>query len=101
MLTVNFSWFPMIEGQRCLDVGCGEGRHSLAAYLKPGIDVVGVDLSHGDLRTAHSRIVDMEAFDPQGAVTFMQGDATRLPFPDASFERVICSEVLEHIPNYI
>ena len=101
MLTVDFSWFSMAEGNTFLDVCCGEGRHSLAAYLKPGVDVVGVDLSLKDLRTAHSRITDMETFDPEGTVTFMQGDATKLPFPDASFDRVICSEVLEHIPNYL
>ena len=101
MLTVDFSWFSMAEGNTFLDVGCGEGRHSLAAYLNPGVDVVGVDLSLKDLRTAHSRITDMETFDPEGTVTFMQGDATKLPFPDASFDRVICSEVLEHIPNYL
>ncbi len=101
MLTVDFRWFPMVPGDSCLDVGCGEGRHSLAAYLKPGIDVVGVDLSEQDLTTARHRITDMEAFGPEGTVTFMRGDATCLPFPDASFDRVICSEVLEHIPNYI
>lgn len=101
MLTVDFSWFPMQAGGRCLDVGCGEGRHSLAAYLKPGIDVVGVDLSYADLQTARARIADMEAFDPQGCINFLQGDATCLPFPDASFECVICSEVLEHIPNFL
>lgn len=101
MLTVDFEHFAMAPGHRCLDVGCGEGRHSLAAYLRPGVDVVGVDLSTADLNTARSRITDMEAFDPEGNVNFLRGDAARLPFPDASFDRVICSEVLEHIPNYL
>jgi len=101
MLTIDFSWFPMQAGARCLDVGCGEGRHTLAAYLRPGVDVIGIDLSPKDLQTARSRVVDMEAFEPKGHITFLQGDATRLPFPDASFDTVICSEVLEHIPNFI
>ena len=101
MLTVDFSWFPLAFGDTFLDVGCGEGRHSLAAYLKPGVAVVGVDLSERDLATARGRITDMEAFGPEGTITFLHGDATRLPFPDASFDRVICSEVLEHIPNYL
>ena len=29
----------------------------------------------------------------------MRGDATRMPFPDGSFDRVIAAEVLEHIPD--
>ena len=29
----------------------------------------------------------------------VNGDGTRLPFPDATFDRIICSEVLEHIPD--
>jgi SAM-dependent methyltransferase len=101
MLTVDFSWFPLSAGDRVLDVGCGEGRHSLAAYLRPGVSVVGVDLSGEDLAIARGRIDDMAPFDPQGYVRFLQGDATRLPFPDDAFDRVICSEVLEHIPNFI
>jgi len=100
MLTVDFSWLPLSAGDRVLDVGCGEGRHSLAAYLRPGVSVVGIDLSAKDLTTAKGRIADMASYDPQGSVRFLQGDATTLPFPDDAFDRVICSEVLEHIPNF-
>ncbi len=81
MLTLDFSWFPMQAGGRCLDVGCGEGRHSLAAYLKPDIDVVGVDLSYADLQTARARIADMEAFDPQGCINFCRATPLACLFP--------------------
>ena len=101
MLTVNFDWLPLAPGQRCLDVGCGEGRHTLSAYLKPEVEVVGVDLGMADLRTAHARIDDMANYAPEGSVLFAQADGLCLPFADASFDRVICSEVLEHIPNYL
>ncbi len=101
MLTVDFSWLPLAAGERLLDVGCGEGRHSLAAYLTPGVSVVGLDLSAKDLSTAKGRIDDMAPYDPKGSIQFCQGDATRLPFPDHAFDRVICSEVLEHIPNFM
>jgi len=101
MLTVDFSWLPLAAGERLLDVGCGEGRHSLAAYLTPGVSVVGLDLSAKDLSTAKGRIDDMAPYDPKGSIQFCRGDATRLPFPDHAFDRVICSEVLEHIPNFV
>jgi len=34
------------------------------------------------------------------APSWLQADATCLPFADGSFDRVICSEVLEHIEPY-
>ncbi len=101
MLTVDFEQWPLEPGQRVLDLGCGEGRHSLTAYLKPGVEVYGVDLSTEDLGTAAGRIADMDDYGPEGRLQFLCADALRLPFADASFDRVICSEVLEHIPNYL
>ncbi len=101
MLTVDMPRFALAPGQRLLDVGCGEGRHTLAAYLRRGVLAVGVDLGFSDLQTARGRISDMAAYEPEGEVVFLQGDATGLPFPDHHFDRIICSEVLEHIPNFI
>ena len=52
MLTVDFDYFDVLPGQVCVDLGCGEGRHSLTAYLQDAVTVIGFDLSHQDLRTA-------------------------------------------------
>ena len=34
MLTVDFEYFDLQPGHVCVDLGCGEGRHSLTAYLQ-------------------------------------------------------------------
>lgn len=101
MLTVDFDYFDLHADQVCLDLGCGEGRHALTAHLSDGVQVLGVDLSHSDLKTAVSRIDDMASYSPAGQVLFLQSDGGRLPLADNSVDRLICSEVLEHIPNYI
>jgi SAM-dependent methyltransferase len=73
---------------RVLDVGCGAG-HLLARV--PAGRRVGVDLAHVLLRRARGRL---------GAnVALAQGDAVELPFLSDTFERVYCSEVLEHLPD--
>ena len=100
MLTVDFDYFDIQPGHICLDLGCGEGRHALAAYLGSDVTVLGFDLSHADLKTAQSRITDMAPHNPQGAVHFIQTDGIALPLADQSVDRLICSEVLEHIPDY-
>jgi ubiquinone/menaquinone biosynthesis C-methylase UbiE len=101
MLTVDFDYFDLQPGHVCVDLGCGEGRHSLTAYLQQDVAVIGLDLSHQDLKTAQSRIADMATYNPKGSVDFAQADGLSLPLADQSVDRLICSEVLEHIPNYI
>jgi len=103
MQTVDRNFFPLRPGQRLLDLGCGEGRHVIAAHALDGVDAVGVDLSLQDLGTASRRLAEFSAQTgeaPPALFALLAGDALRLPFPDASFDAVICSEVLEHIPDY-
>ena len=51
MQTVNFKHFPLQPGDRVLDLGCGDGRHVLSAYLEQDVISIGVDSSREDLRT--------------------------------------------------
>ena len=101
MLTIDFNRLALTPGQLCLDIGCGEGRHSLAAYAYSGVYALGLDLSEQDLATAASRIADMQAHAPLGEIGFGAGDATRLPIADGRVNVVIASEILEHIPDYL
>lgn len=87
----TFPTLGLKSGERVLDLATGVG--AMAARLLrqfPGIELVGVDLSRTQLAAAR-------AHHPE--VTVLRADATRLPFPDAAFDRVHCSWLLEHVPD--
>lgn len=78
--------------QSVLEVGCGEGF--LLKYLaerRPGWRLAGCDISASAVGYARQQC-------PQ-SVSLRVGDIYRLPIPPASFDLVICSEVLEHLDN--
>lgn len=80
-------------GQRVLDAGCGEGVLS-CLVAQQGIEVVGTDISQSNLRGAKDLAEEWDV-----DVVFYQSDAESLPFPDESFDVVLSSHVLEHLPN--
>ncbi|HYI44796.1 MAG TPA: class I SAM-dependent methyltransferase [Actinomycetota bacterium] len=100
MLTVDFDRLAIKPGDLLLDLGCGAGRHTFEA-LKRGANVVPADLDRSNLPTVAAMGAAMSEADEARAdalSTPVQSDALALPFADNSFDHVIVSEVLEHIP---
>lgn len=101
METVDFSRLGLRPGERVLDLGCGEGRHTLGVWLSADVVSVGVDLSLQDLQTAQKKATDFIVPGQNDQRLLLAcANGLHLPFADASFDKVICSEVLEHIPDY-
>ena len=101
MLTVDFDRFPVGPGDRVLDMGCGAGRHAFALYRR-GADVTALDMDAGELKDVAGMLAAMDEAGeaPSGAQgRAVRGTAYALPFRDGAFDRVVASEVLEHLPQ--
>ena len=79
----------LIEGDRVLDLGCGNGRYYETVKRK-GVDYVGVDNSERLIKLAQKK---------HPGVRFQTADALNLPFPDNYFDKVYSIAVLHRIPS--
>lgn len=73
-------------GQSALDIGARDGHFSVL-LARSFENVVALDL-------------EKPSFKHPG-VECVQGDASRLDYPDGTFDLVFCAEVLEHIPSHL
>jgi SAM-dependent methyltransferase len=76
-----------LPGGRVLDAGCGTG-HFTSLFLKPGVEVIGFDLSLDMLAYARHRYSVLEV---------VQGNVEALPFQAGSFDTIVMLTVLEFV----
>lgn len=101
MLTIRFDRLGVLPGDLVLDAGAGFGRHAYE-LARRGANVVALDYAADEVITTRGTfgaMVEAGEIDLARYVGVLQGDATRLPFDDGAFDRVITSEVLEHIQD--
>lgn len=81
------------DGDRVLDVGCGTGSLSLAlAGATRRAEIVGIDPSASFVEYARTRTTDPR-------LKFEVGNALKIPFPEASFDKTLALLVMQLIPE--
>lgn len=99
MLTVKFDLSDIRPGERILDAGCGGGRHTFH-LCKADCLVVAMDLLREDLLKVQYMVSLMDNRGQKSATCeTLLADVNNLPFKTEAFHRIVCSEVLEHIPD--
>lgn len=99
MVTVDLHELKLKPQSLVLDAGCGSGRHLRALAKLPDLEIVGIDKNQSDLNDALTGLRNMpDALTENFFIT--RADINNLPFESATFDCVICSEVLEHIPEH-
>ena len=97
MQTIRFKNLNLSNDEFLLDMGCGEGRHSIGAYIETQANILGLDLSMKDLKIAQKRLNDFDTSNIKSVCQFGEADIVSIPLLDSSLDAVICSEVLEHV----
>lgn len=92
-----FSLGPVTKGEAVLDIGCGAGVDTFVAAIMVGPEgrVIGIDLISEMLNRARTNL-EKTSFKN---VTFQEGSAEELPFPDRIFDVVISNGVFNLITD--
>ena len=101
MLTVDSDRLRVGRGTRFTDVGAGAGRHSFEA-LRRGAHVTAFDMDEVELKGVEGMFAAMEMegeVPPGGTGEIEVGTILDMPYEDGSFDVVLASEILEHVPE--
>lgn len=89
-------------GERALDLCCGTGDLAFALAAR-GVQVTGLDFNKPMLQVAEgrkSKVLNAKAGEPNGNPQFQQGDAQKLPFPDATFDVITVGYGLRNLASW-
>jgi len=82
------SFAQKYKRKKVLDVGCGMGNYTSIFTQHNNNNVTGLDLQN-------------VVVDKYNNFTFVQGDATKMPFADNTFDLAVSFDVIEHVPKDI
>ena len=100
MITVEPDLLGIKHGDITLDAGCGNGRHSWEVYSKNHSSIIAFDVDAVCVKKNMYLLAALKTERKiEGSYHLLMADVTKLPFKAGSFDKIICSEVLEHIPE--
>ena len=81
-----------LKTMKAIDIGCSVGH--ITAHIAPYVsEIIGTDIDQDAIELArkHHKTIPI--------LQYMVADSMSLPFPDHSFDLVICTQVYEHVPD--